>query len=161
MEQRTFRDISGTFATGVTVMTSKDKYSNPIGMTANSFTSLSLSPTLVIFNIDKKASLYNHFMETGCFAVNILAADQEYLSRQFSQRDIDRFEGVDYKEDITGAPVLKDVIGYFDCTVKDRLDGGDHIIIIGEVKGGRASAGSPLVFYRGKYIQYEADLIEQ
>lgn len=161
MDQRTFRDISGTFATGVTIITSIDKDSNPIGMTANSFTSLSLSPSLVLFNIDKNASLYNDFMETDCFAVNILAADQAYLSKQFSKKGIDRFAGVDYEGITTGAPVLKDVIGYFDCHVKDRLDGGDHVIMIGEVKGGQARAGNPLVFYRGKYIPYESALIEQ
>lgn len=153
MNQRKFRDICGSFATGVTVVTTKGKNDKPIGMTANSFTSLSLEPPLVLFNIDKKASLYNDFMTNNCFAVNILSSDQQELSRKFSKRGVDRFQGVSYTEDITGAPILIDTLGYFDCLIKERVDSGDHIIVIGEVQNGELGDGKPLVFYQGKYTQ--------
>lgn len=161
MDQRELRDITGTFATGVTVITTKNEENYPVGMTANSFSALSLSPSLVLINLDKKVSLYKHFMEAENFAVNILNADQEYLSRQFSRKNIDRFEGIDYEDDITGAPILKYVLGYLDCTVVNRYDGGDHTIIIGETKGGKAKEGSPLLFFKGKYANLNSDLIKQ
>ncbi|MFC7394133.1 flavin reductase family protein [Scopulibacillus cellulosilyticus] len=156
MDQRQFRDISGSFATGVTVITTKSECGHPIGMTANSFTSLSLNPPLILFNIAKSSSLYDAFMKSNIFAVNILSAEQENLSRQFSKKNIDRFEGIGYEEDVTGSPILKDVLGYFDCVVKSRYDGGDHTIIIGETKNGAVKDGDPLIFYRGKYARLES-----
>ena len=161
MDQRKVRDISGTFATGVTVVTTKDASGKPVGMTANSFSSLSLNPPLVLISIDKGASLYKHFMETNFFAINILSEKQEHLSRQFSRKNIDRFEGVNYAEGVTGTPILSDTIGYFDCAVNNYYDGGDHTIIIGEVKNGEGRDGKPLLFHRGKYVQIEHDLVQQ
>ena len=104
MDSRKFRNIAGRFATGVTVVTSVDKQGRPVGMTANSFTSLSLDPPLVLFCIDKKASLYPVFMGASAFAVNILSAEQEHLSRQFATKDIDRFAGVAYREGLPAPP---------------------------------------------------------
>ncbi|WP_158555817.1 flavin reductase family protein [Peribacillus glennii] len=151
MDQRKFRDISGSFATGVTVVTTKNEKGHPVGMTANSFTSLSLDPPLVIINVDKKSSLYTEFLNAESFAVNILSSEQEDISRRFSTKNIDRFEGISYEEDVTGSPILKDVIGYFDCDIVKHYDGGDHTILIGETKGGNIGSGEPLIFYRGKY----------
>lgn len=151
MNKREFRDIAGRFATGVTVMTTKTEQGYPVGMTANSFTTLSITPPLVIFNIGKKVSLFNDFKKTNRFAVNILAANQKELCKQFSTSNIDRFEGVNYEEDVTGAPILHGVIGYFDCVIKERYEGGDHIIIIGEVKGGAQREGDPLIFFKGEF----------
>lgn len=157
MDQRKFRDICGVFATGVTVVTTNSENDIPVGMTANSFTSLSLEPPLVLFNIDKKASLYDDFMKSNCLAINILSADQQELSRIFSRKGVDRFSGLNYTIDTTGAPILLDTLGYFDCFIKNRLDGGDHVIIIGEVQNGELSDGTPLLFYRGKYAEMMND----
>src|SRR5690625_4767871 len=110
MDQKRFREICGSFTTGVTVVTTKVEKGRPVGMTANSFTSLSLAPPLILFNIDKGASLYNTFMETDYLAINILSKEQQDLSKQFSSRGIDRFEGVEYWEDETGSPILSDVL---------------------------------------------------
>lgn len=152
MDSREFRNIVGNFATGVTVITTKIK-GTPIGFTANSFTSLSLEPKLVLFNIDKGSSNYDAFMDTDHFAVNILAHDQMDVSKQFAQKDVDRFAGIDYEEKVTGSPVLTGTLAYLDCKVANRYDGGDHTIIIGEVVDGKeTSEKEPLIFYKGKYL---------
>lgn len=161
MDQREIRNIAGTFATGVTVITTREANGKPVGMTANSFTSLSLNPPLVLFSIDKNASLYETFMNTKYFAINILSEDQEVLSRQFSKRNIDRFEDVSYEKGVTGTPILNDTIGYFDCAVHTYYDGGDHTIVVGEIKNGEAREGNPLLFYRGKYNKVAEYLIKQ
>src|SRR5690625_89119 len=155
MDQRQVRTIAGTFATGVTVVTTIGTNGKPVGMTANSFSSLSLNPPLVLVSINKGASLYKDFMETDFFGINILSEYQENVSRHFSRKNIDRFAGIPYEEGITGAPILPDTIGYFDCAVHHFYDGGDHTIIIGEIKHGEVKEGEPLLFYRGKYRKIE------
>lgn len=161
MDPRKFRDISGTFATGVTVITTRGTNDHPVGMTANSFSSLSLSSSLVLINIGKDASLYHSFMRTEYFAVNILSAVQEAMSRQFFRKNIDRFEGAACEEDVTKAPILKDTLAYFDCIVLHRYDGGDHTVIIGETKSGKERDGDPLLFYKGKYVGIQSNVVQQ
>ncbi|MCL6636948.1 MAG: flavin reductase family protein [Alicyclobacillus sp.] len=151
MDSRQFRDIAGCFATGVTVVTTQDAAGLPAGMTVNSFTSLSLDPPLVLVTIAKTSSLFDTFMQAGGYAVNILRADQEGLSRQFATKNIDRFAQVSYRTGVSGSPVLDGVLAYFDCRVVDRHPAGDHVILIGEVVDGGLNDGHPLLFYRGKY----------
>ena len=158
MDQRRLRDIAGSFATGVTVVTSRANDGTPIGMTVNSFTSLSLDPPMVLVTIAKRASLYADFMRAESFAVNVLCAEQEGLSRTFAAKGIDRFAHLDYRQQATGAPVLDGVLGYFDCKVTERYEGGDHIILVGEVVDGDVNEGQPLLFFKGQYasIQVQA-----
>ncbi|SFD43398.1 NADH-FMN oxidoreductase RutF, flavin reductase (DIM6/NTAB) family [Lentibacillus persicus] len=153
LDPRAFRNVVGNFSTGVTVITTKNEVGNPIGFTANSFTSLSLDPKLVLFNIDKNSSNYDVFMNTNYFAINVLASDQTGISKQFSTRGIDRFEGVAYFEDTSGSPILPETIAYLDCKVSTHYEGGDHIIVIGEVLSGEANPNKePLIFFKGKYL---------
>lgn len=153
LDDRTFRNIVGNFTTGVTVITTKDG-NKPVGFTANSFTSLSLNPKLVLFCLDKKASSYQTFMEAEHFAINILASDQIDISKQFATSGIDRFQGIVYKEAVTGSPILKGVLAYIDCKLDKRVDGGDHTIFIGEVLAGDEDLSKqPLIFYQGKYLE--------
>lgn len=153
MEKQTFREIAGTYPTGVTVITGTNAEGRPVGMTANSFTTLSLSPLLVMFAIDKSASLFSDFMESPSFAVNILASQQEHVSRQFSKKNVDRFEGVAYKKsDMTGCPILENAASYFDCRIVDRHEAGDHVIVIGEVLDGARFDQTPLIFCQGRYL---------
>lgn len=151
MEPREFRDIAGTFATGVTVVTAMNTEGKPIGMTVNSFTSLSLDPPLVLVTVDLKTSLYDDFMTTKAFAVNILSADEQDVSMTFASKGVDRFEHVTYHTDVTNSPVLDGGIGYFDCEVYDRIACGDHVMVVGKVVGGQTQDGAPLLFFRGKY----------
>ncbi|MDP9373763.1 MAG: flavin reductase family protein [Chloroflexota bacterium] len=152
MDGRRFREIAGSFPTGVTVITTRDQAGRPVGMTMNSFSSLSLEPLLIMYSIAKAASLYRAFMTSDIFAVNILAACQEDLARQFAQKGVDRFAGVVYTEDQTGAPILPGALGYFDCRMVMRHQGGDHTIVVGEVVGGDVREGNALTFYRGRYL---------
>lgn len=153
LDERTFRNIVGNFATGVTIITTKRNDKKPIGFTANSFTSLSLNPKLVLFCLDKNSSSYETFMNSNAFAVSILTKEQKDLSKQFATHGIDRFKGVNYFEDITGSPIISGSLAYLDCKVNNLVDGGDHTIIIGEVLSGQEDlTKEPLIFYHGKYL---------
>ncbi|MFC2948045.1 flavin reductase family protein [Virgibacillus sediminis] len=154
LDARAFRNTVGNFTTGVTIITTKNKEGHPIGFTANSFSSLSLDPQLLLFSIDKKSSTYQDFMNTEGFVVNILASDQIALSKQFATSGIDRFSGVSYYEDASGSPVLPDTLAYLDCKVANLFDGGDHTIVVGEVlSGSTAPDKKPLIFFKGKYLE--------
>ncbi|SER86626.1 flavin reductase family protein [Psychrobacillus sp. OK032] len=152
MDDRAFRDIVGNFCTGVTIITTMNGDLQPIGFTANSFSSLSLNPKLVLFSIDKNASTYKDFMNTEHFAVNILSTNQLDLSKQFSKRGINRFEGVNFTKDVTGSPILNGSLAYLDCKITNFYEGGDHTIVIGEVLSADAREEKPLAFFQGKYI---------
>ncbi len=151
MDPRDFRNIAGTFATGVTIVTITSTSGKPTGMTVNSFTSVSLDPPLVLITVGDHASMYEEFKHVSAFAVNILSEQQEELSRTFASKGADRFAGVPYTQGVSGSPILPDVLGYFDCEVYDRHQAGDHLIIVGRVVDGRVSDGNPLLFVRGQY----------
>jgi len=148
-----FRRALGHFASGVTVVTSKGEDGVPRGITVSAFSSLSLEPPLVLICIDKKASLHDHLKEGGHFAVNILAEDQELVSRRFASKDADRFEGLGYSEGETGAPVLSGVLASLECRIVAAYPGGDHTIVVGEVLTTRVSEGSPLAYFRSGYVR--------
>lgn len=148
-----FRSAMSRFASGVTVVTMKDADSRAQGITVSAFTSLSLEPPLVLVCIDKRASLHNHLVEGAHFAVNILAEDQELISRRFASRDEDRFSGTGYREGITGAPLLEGALGHIECRVVHVYPGGDHSVIVGEVETANVTDGKPLVYFRGGYAR--------
>jgi len=154
VDRQEFRKAMGCYATGITVITSLSAAGKPVGMTVNSFNSVSLDPPLVLFSLDRKATHFADFMAASYFGVNILAEEQQQLSRIFSTQGIDRWEGVAYEKWETGSPILPGTLASFDCVTDARHDGGDHIIFIGRVlKLGFASEGTPLLYYRGKYDQ--------
>lgn len=153
IDDRAFRNIVGNFCTGVTIITTQNDSSQPIGFTANSFTSLSLNPKLVLFNIDKKSTSYTAFVSADHFAINILSDDQIDLSKQFSKSGVERFEGVAYTKDVTGSPILQGSLAYLDCKVKNLYEGGDHTIVVGEVLSANSLPGNPLLFFQGKYSE--------
>ena len=149
-----FRKAMGCYATGVTVITSLSAQGRPVGMTVNSFNSVSLDPALVLFSLDRKATHYADFMAATHFAVNVLGDQQQALSRIFSTQGIDRWDGVGYERWETGSPILPGTLAVFDCVTEARHEGGDHVILIGRVlKLGFAAEGTPLLYYRGKYDQ--------
>jgi flavin reductase (DIM6/NTAB) family NADH-FMN oxidoreductase RutF len=147
------RRAFGTFLTGVTVVTTRDAEGRPRGMTANSFTSVSLDPPLLLVCVGKSAASFAAFQGSDHFAVNLLSASQTDVSGLFASKSADKFAAVDHGPCHTGAPVLSDCLSWFDCTVHDRVDAGDHTILIGRVQafGTHASAAAPLGFCRGKY----------
>jgi flavin reductase (DIM6/NTAB) family NADH-FMN oxidoreductase RutF len=151
IEKNELRRVMGHFATGVTVITTFRKSGELHGLTANAFTSVSLIPPLLLICVDKKAESYPCFEETGVFTVNILAADQEDLSRRFAVSGGNKFEGVSYRTGANGAPILHGVLGHIECKIAATYDGGDHTIYLGEVEEAETREVKPLLFFRGGY----------
>ena len=149
--RQSLRSCLGRFATGVTVVT----YDGPDGrhgFTANSFTSVSLDPPLVLFCVARTSSTWPRIERARKFAVNILGEHQEELCRLFSKKGADRFGQTDWHPGVGGSPVLHDVIAYLDCEFWAEYDGGDHIIVVGRVLDlGTPHDAGPLLFFRGKY----------
>jgi flavin reductase (DIM6/NTAB) family NADH-FMN oxidoreductase RutF len=141
----------GHFATGVTVITTKDAFGTPYGLTANAFMSLSLNPPLVLISVDKAAQCYTCFDASKVFVVNFLSDEQEEVSRRFATKGVDKFAGLEWSTGKNGAAIIKGVIGYVECSVKETHDGGDHTIIVGEITAADAFGDRPLLFFRGKY----------
>ena len=156
-EYRQLRDCLGRFATGVTVMTCKPPAGAPSGITANSFSSVSLDPPLVLWSIARDSRSTAAFLDAGAFVVNILAEDQQSLSEHFAQSerpDFDQIEGLRVSGTVEGQPVLPDCMAYLHCRTCVVHEGGDHHILLGEVAEfelGRPA--KPLIYYRGRYIR--------
>ncbi|HSK14562.1 MAG TPA: styrene monooxygenase/indole monooxygenase family protein [Gaiellaceae bacterium] len=150
-DRRALRRALGQYATGVTVVTTRGPDGRRVGLTANSFTSVSLDPPLVLFCVDRSAPSLPAFHECMHFAVHVLAADQHHLSRQFSTPSEDKFAGVEVEEGPGGVPLLAGVLARFVCRHTADHEAGDHLIVVGEVEGYEAFDGEPLVFHSGLY----------
>jgi flavin reductase (DIM6/NTAB) family NADH-FMN oxidoreductase RutF len=149
-----YRDALGQYATGITVIAARARDGSRIGLTANSFTSVSLDPPLVSWCLSKKASTLPELADVSHFAVNVLAADQHHLARRFataSQERRDKFEGVAVTEGIGGLPLIEGAVARFQCRSVERFDAGDHLIFIGRVERHDADGGEPLIFHSGRY----------
>ena len=147
-----FRQLCGRFATGVVIVTTSAEDGRPVGMTANSFASVSLDPPLVSVNVDQGADMHRHLARATHFAINILESRQEALSRRFAGEHADRFEGVGYRAGETGLPLLDGVLATIECDLCTRFEAGDHTIVVGRVIGGSTADGRPLLYYRGGYF---------
>jgi flavin-dependent trigonelline monooxygenase, reductase component len=154
------RAAFGTFLTGVTVITTRDADGVPRGMTANSFTSVSLDPPLLLICVGKSATSFPAFAACPCFAVNVLHARQVALSAAFASKDNnkDKFENVTHDTVHTGAPILRDCLTWFDCSVHQRLEAGDHAVLIGRIEAFGTSPSAPLGFCRGRYAEVKDPL---
>ncbi|RDS88970.1 p-hydroxyphenylacetate 3-hydroxylase reductase component [Pseudomonas fluorescens] len=150
-DPRAFRRALGNFATGVTVVTAADASGRKVGVTANSFNSVSLDPPLVLWSIDKRSSSHGVFEEASHFAVNVLAADQIDLSNNFARPKDDRFAEIAYEPGEGGAPVFADCAARFHCEKYQQVDGGDHWIMIGKVVAFDDFGRSPLLYHQGAY----------
>jgi flavin reductase (DIM6/NTAB) family NADH-FMN oxidoreductase RutF len=152
------RRAFGTFVTGVTVITTREADGTPRGMTANSFTSVSLDPPLLLVCVAKSASSYEAFTSADCFAVNILHEGQVDVSATFASKSPDKFQSVNHDRVHTGAPVLTDSLTWFDCSLFNSVDAGDHAILIGQVRAFGTSPTAPLGFCRGRYASVKDPL---
>jgi len=151
MDISEFRRILGHWTTGVAIVGTRVA-GRPWGLTANAFASVSLDPPLVLVCVDLDADTHDGLRESGLFAVSVLAEEQERLARRFAASDIaDKFEGVAWREEVTGAPVLEDAVAWLDCRVWARYPAGDHTIFVGQVVAGDAAERAPLLYYRGGY----------
>lgn len=149
-----FRKVLGVFPTGVVVVTAIDREGKPVGLTVNSFTSVSLEPPLVAFLPAKSSTSFPAIRDAGVFCVNVLALDQVQLCRSFAAKGTEKFAGVRWRPAPSGSPILNDVIGWIDCDIEMVTETGDHFIVIGRVLDlDIESHRSPLIFYRGAYGQ--------
>ncbi len=152
IDPREFRNALGTFATGVTIVTTMSAEGKPVGLTANSFTSVSLDPPLVLFCLDRKAYSFAHFERAAHFAVNVLSAAQMDVSSHFARPSEDKWKDMTLDLCGVGCPAFKQSIAIFECETHNVHDGGDHVIIVGKVLSFQYNPdGSPLLYYRGKY----------
>ncbi len=147
----TFRKTMGSFAAGVTVVTTVDGEGRPYGLTATAFSSVSMSPPLALVCIDKSTSSYAQFSTSGIFTVNFLSADQEDVSNRFASSSADKFGETKWNAGKLGAPVLAGTLGFAECRVLHSYDGGDHTIFVGEIEVAYTVPGEPLIYYRSAY----------
>jgi 3-hydroxy-9,10-secoandrosta-1,3,5(10)-triene-9,17-dione monooxygenase reductase component len=146
-----FRQVLGHLPTGVTVVTANAP-SGPVAMSANSVTSVSLRPPLILFCPAKSSTTWPGIRGSGGFCVNVFAAHHEEYSRRFAERGVDRFSGVAWHQRPTG-PALDDAVAWIECLIDAQHDAGDHLIVVGRVERMEVREGDtePLVFYRGRY----------
>jgi flavin reductase (DIM6/NTAB) family NADH-FMN oxidoreductase RutF len=155
IEQHHFRRVCGKYATGITIVTVLDSNGAPHGMTANSFTSVSLDPPLILVCIDRRTSLLSHFRPGTHFAIHVLGEEHRELSARFARSGCDRFEGVDWRRGHTGAPVLPDMLAALECSVTQMVDAGDHVVVIGEALHVNWRDGQPLLYFNSSYQQLD------
>jgi len=152
---RRLRDIFGTFATGLTVITGSTGQ-GPAGFTCQSFAALSLEPALVTFSPTRTSTTWPVLRDAGTFTVNILPAEHQHLAAQFARSRTDKFAGVDYTSSPLGNPVLADALAWIDCELHAEYDGGDHTIVVAAVRHLNARQDAePLVFFKGRYAGIE------
>ena len=151
-DKTALRRALGAFATGVTIVTARPRDSGgPVGFTANSFTSVSLDPPLLLVCLAHTARSYEVFREAPSFAVNVLAAEQEHIARLFATPGADKFADTPWHPGGMGAPLIEGCLARFDCAMHERLTAGDHDILMGRVIGFTRREGEALLFHGGAY----------
>ena len=152
-----FRAALGMFATGVTIVTARAASGELVGLTANSFNSVSLTPPLVLWSLAQAAGSMSALSTGSHYAINILAADQREMAERFALKGADRWAGVAFTEGIGGAPLLDGAAATFECFNRSRYEEGDHVIFVGEVERCMYRKGaSPLLFHGGKFYTEHA-----
>jgi flavin reductase (DIM6/NTAB) family NADH-FMN oxidoreductase RutF len=155
VESPEFRRVLGHWVTGVSVVTAQPANGQPCGLTANAVCSVSLDPPLVLVCVEQTADSHDCIASAGAFSVNVLRSEQEELARRFAAHDVtEKFKGVAYHAEATGAPILDDALAWVDCRTWATYEAGDHTIYIGRVLAGDAREGAPLLYYRGGYGRF-------
>ena len=152
LDGRELRNALGRFATGVSVITTISDTNQPVGMTANSFSSVSLDPPLVLWSLQNNSDVYQVFSTPRHFAINILSTEQQAQSNQYAKKGQHDLDPADYRIGKYGAPVIRHALVTFECELEATHEGGDHLIIVGRVREMQEKpSGEPLLFYRGRY----------
>ena len=152
-DKRDLRNALGSFGTGVTVVTSGNKQTRFVGVTANSFSSVSLEPPIVLWSLGCASPSLDIFDATGRFVINILSLQQMDLSKRFSSNVVDKFEGVDLRDGLDGLPVLNECVATFECKTIQRTVVGDHVLFLGQVEKYTYERKPTLLFCQGNYLQ--------
>jgi 3-hydroxy-9,10-secoandrosta-1,3,5(10)-triene-9,17-dione monooxygenase reductase component len=153
IDPRAFRDALGHYASGITIIAGYDG-EGPIGFTCQSFYSVSMDPPLVSFSVMTTSSTYPRIRETGRFAVNVLAHDQDAVSSQFARKGTDKWAGISWAPTAAGNPVIEDTLMWLDCDIWAEYEAGDHLVVIGRVKelsSPEWHRSEPLLFFKGSY----------
>ena len=153
LDAQLFRRVCGRFASGITIATVLDEEGRAQGLTANSFTSVSLSPALVLVCVDHRSKVLTHLKRSAYFGINILDEIQRPLSDRFAGSGYDRFEGIEWQPGNTGVPLFPDCLAAMECRRTESLTAGDHDILIGEVMHLRCRDGQPLIYFASQYRQ--------
>ncbi len=146
-----FKEVMGNYPTGVTVVTTVDENNQPLGLTVNSFASVSIDPLLILWSIDKRVGTYETFCKTEKFAVNILAGDQSDVCSLFATKGADRFSKCEWKLSENNLPIISGAAGVFQCKTFKTIEAGDHMILIGEVTDIQSANTDPLLYHRRKF----------
>lgn len=152
-DEPAFRTALSQFATGVTIITTRDENGSFFGLTASSFNSVSLTPPLVLWSLSKNARSMPLFTKNSHYVINVLAADQAALAERFASRIEDRFNGVEFDLSETGLPILRGATAWFECHNRSRYPEGDHVIFVGEVERCAVDAKAPLVYHSGRFVK--------
>jgi (E)-2-((N-methylformamido)methylene)succinate hydrolase len=152
-----FRRTCARFPTGVTIVTVLDTEGSPHGMTASSFTSVSLEPPLVLVCVDHSATVLAHLRDAQHVGINVLSEDQQPLSEHFARRGHDRFGAVEWYPGHSGVPLIPGTLASFECTMQRMVDAGDHTIFIAKVESVEHSDGRPLVYFGSEYRKLDGE----
>ncbi len=153
---RMLRDALGTYPTGVAIVTAVDALGTPVGLTINSFSSVSLEPPLVLWSLARTSRSFEVFRDAQHWAVHILAADQQSLSQRFSRPAEDRFAGLDWSAGQGGAPLIEGCAARLQCRIRSMHEGGDHVIFVGEVLHLSRHSRPPLAYHAGRYAAVQS-----
>jgi flavin reductase (DIM6/NTAB) family NADH-FMN oxidoreductase RutF len=152
------RSALAQFATGVTVITTRAPDGTPVGLTANSFASVSLDPPLVLWSLSLKSASYDAFVQTERYLIHVLGAEQLELAKRFATRGIDKFAGTDWQPTDTELPRLPGCVAVFECASRSRHAEGDHVILVGRVDAFESAGGAPLIFHDSAYISQQTEV---
>lgn len=150
-DSREFRSALACFATGVTIVSTLAADGGPIGLTVNSFSSVSLRPPLILWCLGRDTPRFDDYLSCSHYAINVLTAEQTRLAELFASREIDKFAGMDYLPGLGGAPLLAGCHAWFQCANRRRYEGGDHLIFVGEVLACERREATPLLFAGGRF----------
>jgi flavin reductase (DIM6/NTAB) family NADH-FMN oxidoreductase RutF len=157
IERHLFLRVMGSFASGVTVITVMGDDGTPHGFTASAISSLSMEPRMLLLCVNEHSATLQLMKDASSFGVNILAADQQEVAQQFATRHDERFAGIRWRPGaVTGAPIIDGSLAYAECRLADTCQGGDHVIVMGEILAADAHEAEPLLYFRGRYGTYGA-----
>ena len=155
IDQDTFRAVLGRFASGVTILTTRDADGRDHGMTVSAFCSVSLDPPLVLACVDLAARMHDLLLRVDHVGISILSSSQEALSRRFAEVESDRFDGLGHVRGESGVVLFDDALAHLECRVRERHPAGDHTVFLLEVEHAVTRQDRPLLYYRGGYAQLE------
>lgn len=158
IDPREFRSALGSFATGVTIVTTQTSDGRNVGLTCNSFASVSLNPPLVLWSLGTRSTNLAAFQAAHYFTVNVLGQEQRALAMAFARSSEDKFTDVSWTPGLGGAPILADCVAHFQCRAAHHYYGGDHVIFLGAVEAFAHVAGAPLLFSRGQFGAFKPDV---